>query len=401
MKICIISEGKVPPDSRTPLTPKQCESLRGSGIDITMQSSGQRCYSDDEYAKLGIPVKDHCENADIILGVKEVPVENLMAEKTYFMFSHTIKKQPYNRELLQAILEKKIRLIDYEVLTDQKGNRVIAFGHFAGMVGAHNGIWTYGQRTGLFELPRMQQFTDYAEARSYYKTLKLPPVRIVLTGKGRVAGGAALVLGDMGIRQIPPDAFLHENHEFPVFTQIGPLEYARMKNGDDFTLQEFFTSPQNFDSDFAPYSEKADIFINGIYWDPEAPAFFTKEDMTSKDFKIKVIADITCDIAPESSVPSTLRATTIADPVFGYDPAHNIETSPYSAESIDVMSIDNLPNELPRDASRAFGEQFIEFILPELKHLDSSKLLKRGTIAKDGRLTEAFSYLQDYVEGKE
>lgn len=338
------------------------------------------------------------EDCDCLLGVKEVPIEQLIPNKTYFFFSHTTKEQPYNRALLQAVLEKNIRLIDYEHLTDASGRRVIAFGHFAGMVGAHNALWTWGQRTGDFTLQRMKDHHDYAEAREGYRKIQWPALRIVLTGTGRVAGGAAQVLQDMGVRKVSPEDYLSQDFSEAVFTQLGPEHYVAQQEEGQFVIEHFFEQPEQYHSIFQPYTRRSDIMINGIYWDNRAPAFFTAEEMTHSDFSIRVIADVTCDIAPTASIPSTLRATTIADPVMGYDPKQRQECAPYREESVDMMTIDNLPNELPRDASQAFGEQFLKHVLPALLR-EEDPMIEGATIARDGRLTKNYAYLEDFVRG--
>jgi len=397
MNIGIIREGKIPPDSRVPLTPEQVRLVNNQfPVNVLVQPSPLRCYTDEEYRHTDTVLTTDLTDCDVLLGVKEVPIEQLIPNKTYFFFSHTIKKQPYNRQLLQAILAKNITLIDYEVLTDDQGRRVIAFGKYAGMVGAHNALWTYGQRTKSFELPRLITFQDYSEARAFYRTIKFPPTKIVLTGTGRVGQGAAMVLKDMGIRQVEPKAFLTEEFEEAVFTQLKCKDYATHKAGKAFTNTHFYAHPEEYESIFEPYTKVSDIMINGIFWDNKAPAFFPKEAMKADDFTIEVISDVTCDIAPVSSIPSTLRATTIDEPIFGYDPVAHTETTPFRSDVIDMMTIDNLPNELPRDASQAFGQQFIKHVLPELLQPESP-MIKRATIAKNGQLTEQFHYLQDYV----
>lgn len=400
MKIGIIREGKTPPDSRVPLVPAHCSSIiKDTAFDLVVEPSSNRCFSDDEYLAHNIPINTSIEDCDILLGVKEVPIDQLIPNKTYCFFSHTIKKQAYNRQLLLAILEKNIRLIDYEVMTNEKGQRLIAFGRFAGMVGAHNAIWTYGQRTGQYQLKRMKDCKDYAEAKASYQALQLPPVKIVLTGTGRVGSGAAEVLRDMGIREIHPEEFLTFSFSEPVFTQLACHHYAARKDGSTFDKKDFYKNPQLYKSIFSPFIRVSDIMINGIYWDNQAPAFFTKEEMQDHTFNIKVIADVTCDIAPVSSIPSTLKASTIADPVFGFDPKTGSEGIAFRDDVIDMMTIDNLPNELPRDASTAFGDQFIAHILPEFLN-SKSEILNRATVAVKGQLGPHFQYLQDYVSGE-
>lgn len=398
MKIGIIREGKIPPDSRVALTPAQCAFImKNFPLEVVVEPSPVRCYKDEEYEAAGIHLTDFFYDCDLLMGIKEVPVGQLIPEKTYMFFSHTIKAQPYNRRLLQTVLKKKIRLIDYEVLTNEHGERLIAFGRFAGMVGAHNALWTYGQRSCKFKLDRLRDHFDYAEAKEKYKNIKFPPIKIVVTGTGRVGSGAAEVLHDMGIREVSPFNFLHYNYDEAVFTHLSSKHYVARKDGKAFDYNDFYARPEYYQSAFEPYYKVADVFINGIFWDTRSPAFFTKDDMKRNDFKINVIADVTCDIAPKSSIPSTLRATTIADPVFGYDPQTGTETEPYHENVIDMMTIDNLPSELPRDASQAFGEKFINNVLPELLD-DNSVVIKRATIAENGELTAYFKYLQSYVD---
>ena len=401
MKIGIIREGKNPPDSRVPLTPTQCATIEKKyGINIIVQPSPKRCFPDKDYTSAGLNVSDDIASCDILMGVKEVPIKQLIPDKTYFFFSHTIKKQPYNQQLLWAILDKNIRLLDYEVLTNEKGQRLIAFGKFAGMVGAHNALWTYGQRTKAFSLPRLHTMLDYAAAVKMYQTISIPSIKIVLTGTGRVANGAAMVLKDMGILQVTPADFLQKQFDVAIFTQLDCEDYAARKDGSPFDLQDFFKNPQFYKSIFAPYTKTADVMINGIFWDNQAPAFFTQEEMAEDQFNIKVIADVTCDIAPVASIPSTLKAATIEEPVFGFNPETGKETPPFSPNMVDMMTIDNLPNELPRDASTAFGEQFIEHILPELLK-DKSAVIERATVTENGVLGKHFQYLADYAAKKE
>ncbi len=401
MKIGIIREGKTPPDSRVPLTPQQCKKVAENfPVEVKVKPASGRCYKNEEYRDLGVPMSYSLSDCDVLMGVKEVPIEQLSLHKTYFFFSHTIKKQPYNRDLLRACVDRKIRLIDYEALTDENGKRLIAFGKFAGMVGAHNGVLTYGRRTGDFNLPRMHTLYDYAAAKEVYKKMNWTPMKIVLTGTGRVGSGAAMVLDDMGIREVSPREFLENEYDEAVYTQLACKDYAARKDGGEFKKKDFYANPQDYKSIFAPYAAAANVMINGIYWDNEAPAFFTLEEMQTEDFNIEVIADVTCDIAPVSSIPATIDASTIAEPVFGFDPTTGEKTDAFDEAGVDMMTIDNLPNELPRDASEAFGKQFIKNILPELLK-PASDVIERATVTKNGNLGTHFEYLRDYLEGRE
>lgn len=402
MKVGLIREEKSPPDARVPLTPQQCRGLlRNDGnLEIFVQPSPGRCFADAEYLAQGIPLIEDLSHCDVLLGVKEVPPAFLIPEKTYLFFSHTHKKQPYNRQLLQTILQKKIRLIDYECLRDSSGQRVLAFGHWAGVVGAHNAILAWGKRTGCFSLKPMHQCHDFAEAQTYYPGLPLSPIKIVITGDGRVANGAASVLDLMNIHQVSPEAFLAQSFSQPVYTQLA-VKHMYYKPGKSiFKETDYYQHPEQYSSRFSPYTVVSDIMINGIYWDNRIPVFFTKEDLKKEVFSIKVIADITCDIAPHSSIPCTLRASSIADPIYGYDPAKDKEIAPFQPQGIDIMAVDNLPNELPRDASKDFGEQLINYVWDELTQPDS-QMVNEATIALNGALNQPYQYLQDYVNHHE
>ena len=401
IKIGIIREGKTPPDARTPMTPEQCaEAQVELPLRIVVQPSPIRCFMDAEFVKHGIMLQEDLHDCDVLLGVKEVPLDLLQPEKTYLFFSHTIKKQAYNRPLLLAILEKNIRLIDYEALTNEQGERLIAFGFYAGIVGAHNALWTWGMRTGDFTLPRLCETHDYATVLAIYEQMTLPPLRIVLTGGGRVSSGAAKNLRDMHIRQVSPLEFLSQEFSEAVFTQLHASDYVERHDGKPFEKADFYTHGEAYRSKFEPFYQKADIFINGIFYDKKSPMFFSAAAVKQPDFRIRVIADITCDIMPDSSVPCTIRPSIIADPVYGFSRINGTETAPFLPDSVDIMAIDNLPSELPRDASAFFGRQLLEKILPELLKGKQSPSICRGMVTEEGHLTEAFRYLTDYVAGK-
>lgn len=402
VKIGIIKEGKVPIDRRVPLTPFQAKQVKEQfdNVDLVIQSSDIRCFPDEDYQKEGITVVQDVSDCDILLGVKEVPIPLLLKSKTYFFFSHTIKKQPYNRTLLQEIIAKKIRMIDYETLTDQSGKRIIAFGRWAGIVGAYNGVLTYGQRYNLFHLRPAHECFDLEDLKSEYSKVDLPPVKIVITGGGRVAKGSIEVMHGMGIRKVTPAAFLSERFDYPVFTQLNTRDYHVRKDGGEFSRQEFYKSPENYESDFLKYAKSADLLIAAAFWDPNSPVLFKREDIVKNDFGIHVIADITCDI--EGSIPSTKQPSTIEDPVYDYNPSDDQIEAPYTDEgNITVMAVDNLPCELPRDASESFGNELLHNILPELLGDDSNGVIQRATITKNGALTEKYEYLKDYLEEKE
>jgi saccharopine dehydrogenase (NAD+, L-lysine forming) len=399
MRLGIIREGKNPPDKRVPFTPKQAEEIGDlfPTVKVVCERSPIRCYQDEEYAKVGVELVDDMSSCDVLMGIKEVPVDTLIADKTYLFFSHTIKKQPYNKKLLQAVLQKKIRLIDYEVLRDRLGNRLVAFGRFAGIVGAYNGLWTYGKRTNLFTMRRAHECFDINDLKLELRKVKLPPIKIILTGGGRVGKGSMETLDTAGIRKVNPHDFLTKQFDEPVYVQLGSGDYHTRKEGGHFIRDEFHKNPERYESHFLLYTKVADILMAGAYWNPKAPVLFTKEDMQATAFKIQVIADITCDI--NGSVPSTLRATSIDDPLFDYDPfTHSEKPALSNTKHITVMAIDNLPCELPRSASEEFGRDLIDRILKPLFGEDSEGVIERATIAQNGALSPHFGYLKDYVE---
>ncbi len=399
-KLGLIREGKVPIDRRVPLSPTQAlEVIEKFGVELVVQSSEVRCFPDEDYLELGIEVVDSVEDCDVILGVKEVPLEMLASNKTHFFFSHTIKKQEYNRNLLRAIIDRKIRLIDWETLTNQNGHRIIAFGRWAGIVGAYNGIWSYGKRYNLFEIRRAHDCFDYNDLKSEYKKIKLPPIKIAVTGGGRVSKGAMEVLLGVGIRQVTPHDFLEKDYREPVFTQLNTRDYHSRVGKGEFHRNEFYSNPELYESDFGKFTKVTDLLIAGAYWDPAAPVLFKREDILKDDFDIRVIADITCDI--EGSIPSTKQPSTIEAPIYDYNPSDDVIEQALSDEgNITVMAVDNLPCELPRDASESFGDELIKNVLPELLGSDEQGVIERATITNNGRLTSHYSYLQDYVDGK-
>ncbi len=398
IKLGIVREGKIPPDKRTPFTPLQCEEIeqRFPQVQVVCQSSNVRAFADHEYRELNIEVNDDLTACDILMGIKEVPVNQLIPDKTYFFFSHTIKKQPRNKKLLQEILNKKIRLIDFETLKDRHGNRLVAFGRFAGMVGAYNGLWTYAQRFGGFSLKRAYEHFDVNDLKLDLRNVKLPPVKIILTGGGRVGKGAMETLDTAGIRKVGVYDFLTKTFNEPVYVQLSSADYHVRKEGGHFNREEFHQHPERYDSTFLSFTKVADILMAGAYWNPNAPVLFRRHDMLSPDFKIKIIADITCDI--EGSIPSTKKASTIPDPIYDYDPfTDSIQPSTSNDKHVTVMAVDNLPCELPRSASEEFGRDLIDRILPILFSQDVDGIIKRATIAEHGQLTEPYLYLHDYV----
>lgn len=400
MKFGIIKERKNPPDKRVVFSPKKLQEFKAQfpQAKIKVESSDIRVFLDEDYQNLSIEVANDVSDCDVILGVKEVPVAALIPNKKYFFFSHTIKKQPYNRKLLKAILEKNIELFDYETITQENGARLIGFGRYAGLVGAYNGFRALGLRDGLFVLPKVETLTDLEALKSELNKIKLPNIKIVLSGTGKVAYGAKEILDYIKIKEVSDALYLTSQFTAPVYCMIDVMEYNKRKDGKVGNKFEFYKDPSGYESNFMPYAKVTDYFIAGHFYGNGAPYLFTREDAKSKDFKITTIADISCDV--DGPVASTLRASTIADPIYGYNPHTESEVDFKEPGAITVMAVDNLPCELPKNASEGFGEMFLKNVIPAFFNEDKDGILARAKMTENGKLTKRFSYLQDYVDGK-
>ncbi len=396
IKIGLIRETKIPADNRVAFIPSQCKWIQQHfpQVKIIVQSSPDRCYSDREYSIAGIEVKEEVSDCDILFGIKEVNKELLIPGKKYLFFSHTKKQQLYNQELFKTILKKQITLIDYECMEHDDGQRILGFGFFAGVVGAHNGIMCYGTRTGHFSLGRVYKQRSFRELIHTYFGLKLPPIKVVITGSGRVAHGILEIMNLLEVVEVDPDEFLSKKFAYPVFTQLKGADLYAPIGGGSYNREDFHHHPERYKCLFYPYTKVTDILMNGIYWDDKMPRLFELNHLAENDFAIQTIADITDD--KNGSVPCNLGDTPIEDPVYGVDKKVFTKTAPYLESSVDMMAVGNLPNELPRDASRYFGEQLLKYILGDLIS-NGSNVIDRATMVKNGRITENYTYLNDYA----
>ena len=399
IKIGVLKETKSPPDKRVAVTPTQAKKLikRHPELEIYVQSSDIRCFDDSEYIEAGVKVVDDVSFCDVLIGVKEVSRDKLIEGKTYFFFSHTAKEQAYNRDLLRDILKKNITLIDYEYLVNDNNKRLIAFSRWAGIIGCYNGLAAFGKRNNSFELKSADKLDGIMGMFSELDKIDLPPIKIAVTGHGRAGKGAVEVLNYLMIEKVSPSNFVHEEYDHPVYTVLEPKRYVKRADAQPFTLEDFFSNPKEFKSNFFKYAKVADFFVACHFWHPDSPAMFTREEMQSDDFNISVVADITCDI--RGSIPSTIRPSTISEPFYGYDPVTDSETDYSNPDAVTVMAVDNLPGELPRDASEEFSGRLADKILPLLVLDRNSGVLTRATITENGSLTDKFSYLENFVNG--
>lgn len=399
MKIGILQEEKIPADKRVPLTPKQCRLLldKYPNLEILVKSSSIRCFSDDMYLKEGIEIVQDLSGCDVLLGVKEVPESSLIPEKIYFYFSHTIKEQPYNRDLLLKMIDLDISMVDYEVLKNKDGKRLLGFGRYAGIVGAYNGFLAYGLKSGKYDLKPAHKCFDRVEMEGEMSKINLSKEKIIVTGNGRVGNGILEIMKKSKIREVSKSDFLNSTFDYPVFVHLNTMDYNIRVDGKESEKIEFYKQPELYKSDFIKYAKKADIFIAGHYYSSGSPYLFTRDDARNIDFKIKTIADISCDI--DGPVASTIKPSTIANPIYGYNPITEQEDDFNKDGVIAVMAVDNLPCELPKDASEDFGNEFIEKIFPFLINEDKDQVIRNATICKGGELTPNFEYLRNYVNG--
>lgn len=401
MKFGIIKERKNPPDRRVVFSPQKLQEFQQQFPEATIvvESSDIRVFSDEAYAKAGFEITNDLSDCDVLIGVKEVPIAALIPNKKYFFFSHTIKKQPYNRELLNAILEKNITLYDHEVITDNKGNRLIGFGRYAGLVGAYNGFRALGIKEDTFALPKAESLADLPALIDQLKAIELPAIKILLTGSGKVARGAKEILDAMHIKSVSISEYLTASFNEPVYCKIDVLDYNKRIDGQVLTNSDFYNNPSEYESDFMRFAKVTDYFIAGHFFGEGSPYLFTREDAKSDQFNIHLVADISCDI--DGPVASTLRASTIADPIYGYDPETASEVAYTSPGAITVMAVDNLPCELPKDASDGFGDLFLTHVIPAFFNGDKEGILDRAAMTNAHQLRPRYEYLQNYVEGKE
>ena len=394
--IGLIREGKVPADNRVALTPGQCKWLvkQYPDLQIRVQSSPNRCFPDMEYSEAGVRVTDDLSACHLLLGIKEVPVAELLPGKTYLFFSHTKKKQPYNQALMRAMVDQRITLIDYECLEHEDGQRTIGFGFFAGIVGAHNGIMAYGNRTGAYSLGRVAGVKDYRELIHTYFGLKLPAIKIAVTGSGRVAHGILEIMNLMDVQEVEPEEYCSRDFAYPVYVHLKGNDLYRHTVTGRYQREDFHAHAAQYHCVFEEYCAHTDILMNGIYWEQSIPRLFTMDSLKRTDFRIQTIADITDD--KQGSVPCNLGDAPTETPVYGVHKITGEKTAPYLPGSVDILAVGNLPNELPRDASRYFGEQLIKYVLEDMRR-GGSLAIERATILREGRLTPPFSYLSDYA----
>ncbi|MCW0484613.1 NAD(P)-dependent oxidoreductase [Gaoshiqia sediminis] len=399
MNIGILRETRRWNDRRTAITPEVAKLIHENfpQAHVFAQSSKVRIFPDDDYRMAGVEVVNDISHCDVLIGVKEVADDALIDGKTYVMFSHVAKKQTYNQQFFREMARKKITLIDYEYLTDRHRDRLVAFGFWAGVVGAYYAFQGVAKRFAGLALPGPEMCRDLQDLHHQLRALTMPPLKVLLTGGGRVAAGALEIIYELGIKEVSPRDFLERDYNHAVFSRLDPEDYVARKTGK-YSRDDFYSHPQQYESTFLPYVSAADVFIPCHFWDRESPHFFTPEQLQSADFNISLIADVSCDVP--GPIPTTIRTSTIESPFYDVDPKGLSEKPAFSsARHITVMAVDNLPTALPLDASRTFSLDFYYQVLPALFGTDPDEIIQRATILETGKLTERFAYLNDFLKG--
>lgn len=400
MKIAIIKETKTPVDNRVALSPKQVADLnkRFPEHEIVVQTSDIRAFSDDEYRTEGVRVVDHVDDCDVLFGIKEAKIESLIPNKHYFFFGHIAKMQEYNRPLLQAFMQKHITFCDYEYLVDDNNIRVCAFGWWAGVVGVYYTLRGYGLKHKLYELPKPDRRFTLDQLFDALKNIELPKVKLMVTGAGRVSQGAQHVLDNIGAHKMTEEEYLSTDKVDKLSYCVADVDrLVKRKDGGAFSWNDFTHNAKEYESDFMRWAKQTDVLICAHFWGPEAPVYLSEEDLHSKDMRIRMIGDVTCDI--KGSIKSTVRPATHDDPYYDYNPVTEQDEPAFSSpQNITEMAVDTCPNALAMDTSAYFGEMLTKHVFGPLLKGEHSEVIQRSMILMNGELTPKFSYLSGFAK---
>jgi len=405
--ISIIKEARVD-ENRTPFVPNQIQTLISNfpNLKILVQPSKNRCFKDEDYSRVGAKIEEDISQSDIIFGIKEVEISKLIENKTYLFFSHTskvghhigevIKDKAiiYKKKLLKEVIKKNITLIDYENIRDTSGEgyRYLGFGRFAGIIGAYNTLNLYLKLNNKQQLPRAFEINNYEQVKKLINKQNFNKLKILLTGSGRASKGAIEILKHANIKQVSTNDYLNNKYDEAVFCNISAKKHIERKDGKDSSHQDYILNPHEYNSKVKNYLFDTDIFIACHYWDPKFPKLFSSKQIN--EFKnLKIIGDVTCDI--NGSVPTTIRSTSIAKPYYSIN-TDSMKEIELGNKGIAVMAVDNLPSELPREASEEFGSSIISEILPYLIDKDDGRI-NRATTASNGKFCGNFTYLNDFI----
>ncbi len=394
--ISIIKEARID-ENRTPFTPNQIQTLIANfpNLHVLVQPSKNRCFNDEDYSKAGAKIEEDIIRSDIIFGVKEVEISKLIENKTYLFFSHTSKVRKdisqstkdkaiiYKKELLREVIKKKITLIDYENIreTSGKGYRYLGFGRFAGIVGCYNTLNLYLKLQKKQLLPRAFEINSYEKIKKLISKQNFNKIKILLTGSGNVAKGSMEILKHTNIKQISLNDYLNKKYDEAVFCNISLREHVERNDGKHSSYQDFMLNPHEYKSTATNYLYSTDMLITGHYWEPKFPKLFSLNQI-NKFKNLKIIGDITCDINGSK-------------PYYSFD-INSMKEIDLCNKGIAVMAVDNLPSELPNEASEEFGKSIISEILPFLIGKDDGRI-NRATTTSQGKLCPTFRYLENFI----
>jgi len=433
VRIGIREEDSYTWERRVPLIPADVASLRSHGIDVVVERSAKRAYTDQEYTDAAVPVVEDLSDCPIIVGLKEVPAERVAADTLYVFFSHTIKGQPCNMPMLARLMEQRCTLVDYERIVDADGRRLIFFGNYAGLAGMIDSLWALGQRLAVeaidspfLAVERALHYPDLDAAKDAIRAVgdairrdglpsAIAPLVVGVAGYGNVSHGVQEILQLLPVRALDPSDLLHgraasllDRHTVGMVVFREEHTVAPRAAGAPFDLERFFREPTAYRSAFDRYLPHLDVLMNCVYWSPGAPRLVTKawaRDVGAAR-RLRVIGDISCDV--EGAVELTVKATEPDNPVYVYDAVRDRAIDGVDGDGPVVLAVEILPSELPREASAYFSEILKRYI-PSIagasldEPLETSGLpeeLVRATIVHRGRLTPAYRHLEAYLPGE-
>ncbi|MCB9377454.1 MAG: hypothetical protein H6511_01645 [Holophagales bacterium] len=418
-------------ERRAPLTPDHVRELvEEQGLSVHVEPSNRRAFLDRDYEDAGAALEGGLEACDVVLGVKEIPIEKLRAGRVYVYFSHVIKGQAYNMPMLARLLELGATLIDYERIVDRKGRRLIFFGRHAGYAGMLDTLWAFGQRFAAegiespFERLRLaHQYSGLEEALAHVARIGeeirrggLPtgrrPIICGFTGSGNVTQGAMEVFERLPVVDVDPEVLLElgEDRDRPrnvLYRTVFERHHRFRRSADGgFDAAELGAHPERYTSGLAPFLRHLSMLVHGAFWEPPQPRLVTREQLAAlweaeEQPKLRVIGDISCDI--DGGIEATVRSTDPGEPVFRYDPVAGAEAEGFGGRGVLVMSVDNLPCELPVEASHHFGDSLVRFVAAlarcdwrrPYEALDLPDELRGAVIAHRGALAPPFAHLEE------
>lgn len=395
--IGILKESKAK-EHRVPLTPADAQLLLENypNLLIKAEPSEKRVYTNRQYTNVGVKITDNLLDCNLLLGLKEVDIQKVIPGKTYLFFAHVAKMQHRKKSYFKQLASKKITLVDYEYLTNKNEKRIAAFGYWAGIAGLYNAFYALGKRYKTFELPLVSSFSSFNALFNKLNNLVLPPVKIIITGAGNSAKGVSDTLKKLGIKGVSQSAFLNKSFNFPVYCILSPRQFLVQKDGLPYSKADFKANRDQYISIFHQYAEVADLYFACHYWENNMPLLLTNNHLASKESRLKIVADISCDI--NGPIACTLKESTIENPFYDFNPlTQNIEPAFSSPDNINVMAVGNLPTMLPFDSSNYFSDVLTKKILPHFISEKDCEIIENATLLKNGQLTCAFNDLYDYL----